>query len=225
MLRPETAPSALCDVRTVRNVRNFASASSGPLMARFDARAARLVAEARAAQLSTDGGGQEVRTIRTLRTAHDQLDAFFERASILEADAGLSRREAMQAAAREQGCDLPDQLFAAVVAAWVEALELVEAASNHRPDWAAGARGLIDSGMALHALAAFWTPEAIWAVGAQAGLVARLRGCAVVEIDEGVASLSDGRRLLRPVIDAGQAELLWEKALQKAESWDGAEKC
>ena len=205
---PENQITSLCDVRRVRNVRNSTLRRAPP----FRARAARLIAEARANQSCANSAEQRFRTNRTVRTSHEQLDAFFERVAVLEVECGLSREDAERRAAQGIGGVSHEAFFAAVVADWRRRVETA-GSGNH------DVQRLIDSGVLFDALAARWDELSIWAVGrtepggarTPIGLVSRLNGRFVVSIDRHAARLCDGSVILKPIVDARRgAALLWE---------------
>ncbi|MEQ8653272.1 MAG: hypothetical protein RIC87_12485 [Kiloniellales bacterium] len=153
-------------------------------------------------------------------------DAFDERAAIVEADGGLTRDQAEDQAARDQGFDTAAELRFAVVAGWLR--QVNEWGSDHAGDpfrqrLLSDARSFCASEWAIQALHLGWCELDLFAVHGDApeqrfdsrGLVASLDGRPIAAMTSDTASIRcpAGHCVTyyrRPIDPQRGAVLLWE---------------
>jgi hypothetical protein len=151
----------------------------------------------------------------------DHLDAYEERAAIIEFDAGLPRQEAETLAAQEQGHANADSLHGATVARWATEIDRLSKLQAVSPDGAEAlkrAQAFISEGWALQAARLGWdevqlfgiSPAAPWRRYDRKGVAF---GGAVQAVTEScVVYVGGQRRFKANVNNDGGAVPIWEMA-------------
>ena len=151
----------------------------------------------------------------------DRIDAFEERAAIMEFDGNLSRQHAETQAAREQGFEDADDLHAALVARWaakIERLAELPATGGEADEALRRARAFIAEGWALQAARLGWDecrlfglcPIKPWARLDRKGVA--FGGAVQVVTAEAVTYVCGLRRYRATVNNDGNAVPIWELA-------------
>ena len=151
--------------------------------------------------------------------AGPDLDAFEERAGIIEHDAGLPRQEAETRAAREQGHDNTDSLHGEVVAGWAAEIERLAKLPAVSPEGAVAlkrAQAFISEKWALQAARLGWDevelfgvcPRAPWRRLDRRGVA--FGGAVQIVTQDAVAYVGGLRRYRAQVNNDGGAVPVWE---------------